>query len=661
MSPKQKMIPFLWLSLVLGSRAAGTEIIRSPSGAIQVHCNLKLDTGREGDRTRFVFNIFYRDNPVLEDSPVGLTFRDLPPLDGDFRIYHLESRSGRELFPSPFGSRDTVRCEWNETVFHLQERLPPFRVMEMHFRVSEEGVAFRYRVPNQAGLSEADLTGEKTAFQLAEGLLYALPLESFTTFYEANYWTGSPREMPPSTLLGLPLLMRTPHAWLLFTEAGLKDYGGLYFRKDPMNGSRLLSEIAPHRQDAAISARLKTPFVTPWRVILVNERPVPEASSFILSLNEEPADPDTDWIKPGKCVWPEWSGHWAEGESFSGKMNTETYLYYLQFAADHGLEYMMIGEGWYGDPDGGLEDITAPLSGLDLPRILRKGEESGVGIFLWLNRESVENRMETAFPLFRSWGAAGIKIGRIHRDDQETVRFLHRVLEAAGKHRLLVVFDGAYKPTGIRRTYPHLLTRTAVLGQTWNRGSVKCDPEHALMVPFIRMAAGPVDFSPGCFRTVQENYFDPHAVPPLAMGTRMHQLAMYVIFESPLQMCVDHPAAYSEQPGIDLLQTLPAVWDETRFIDGEPGDFIVTARRKGPEWFVAAMTDWTPRTVRVPLRFLKEGSYRSDMHTDSPNARFEPRRIRRYSLRVTRDDTLDLLLGPGGGAVVHLKPESADR
>ncbi|HHS13647.1 MAG TPA: glycoside hydrolase family 97 protein [bacterium] len=657
---KQKMISFLWLSLAFCGHAAGTEIIRSPSGSIQVHCNLKIETGREGSRSRFTFNIFYKGNLVLQDSPTGLSFRDLPSLEGDFRIYHLESRSGQDIFRLPFGNTDTVRCAWNETVFYLQERYPPFRVMEMHFRVSEEGVAFRYRVPDQAGLSEVELTGEETAFQLAEGLLYALPLESFTTTYEANYWTGRPREMQPSTLLGLPLLMRTPHAWLLFTEAGLKNYGGMYLRKDPKNMSRLLSEIAPRRQDAGISARLKTPFVTPWRVILVQERPVPAASPFILSLNDKPAYPDTDWIKPGKCVWPEWSGHWAEGEPFSGKMNTDTYLYYLQFAADHGLEYLLIDAGWYGDPESGLEDITTPNSGLDLSRILQQGKESGVGIFLWLNLECVENQMEKAFPIYRSWGVAGVRIGRINRDDQETVRFLHRVLEAAGKHRLMVVFDGAYKPTGIRRTYPHLLTRTAVLGQPWNRGSVRCDPEHALMVPFIRMAAGPVDFGPGCFRTVQENYFDPHAVPPLAMGTRMHQLAMYVIFESPLQMCVDHPAAYSGQPGIELLQALPTVWDETRFIDGEPGDFIITARRKGSEWFVAAMTDWTPRTLSVPLSFLQEGAYRSEMHTDSPNARFEPRRIRRYSLRVTRNDTLDLLLGPGGGAVVHLILESAD-
>jgi alpha-glucosidase len=337
-------------------------------------------------------------------------------------------------------------------------------------------------------------------------------------------------------------------------------------------------------------------------------------------------------------------------------MNTKTMLHYLKFAAENGFEYLLIDAGWYGIHNDRSEDITTPTSQVDLERIITESKKHGVEIFLWLFWQCVSDQMDVAFPLFEKWGVSGIKIDYMNRDDHDMVIFYNRVIKKAAQHHLLVDFHGSYKPTGIRRTYPNLITREGVLGLEWSKWSRKCDPEHELHIPFTRMLAGPMDFTPGCFRTAMKESFDPDAKPPISMGTRCHQLAMYVVYESPLQMCVDYPGAYRNQSGIEFLKAVPTTWDTTLILNGRVGDFITVARKKGEEWFIGGMTDWTPRQLYLSLDFLGDGIFVAEIYSDPANLQLDPTGVEFHTVQVTRSGKLMATMGPGGGYAVRLMP-----
>ena len=645
--------------LILPAFTTATETVSSPDGRIVVNCNIVENPKPYARDERFYYNVSFQGVFVIRDSPLGIELRDTPPLDNNFRLYGIDRKTGNETYSLVHGSRKKVRNHYNQMTFFLQEKHPPFRLLQIVFRVYNDGVAFRYVLPRQENLADFAITQERSGFYFPyDYTAYSLSLETFSTPYEANYTIASVGSLPSQSIIGLPFLLDTEQkAWIAITEAALTDYAGMYLTPTANVPNALTSSLSPRHDDPAVKVVGSTPFQTPWRVILIGDNPGDLiASNLVLDLNDPCAIADPSWIKPGKCVCPGWSDWWVQDVDFQCGLNTSTLLHYLDFAAQHGIEYLLIDAGWYGVPNNRYENITTSIAQIDLQTIIAEGKNKGVGVLLWVFWESVVNQMDRAFPLYERWGVAGIVVDRMHRDDQEMVNICHRIFKKAAQHHLLVDFHGVYKPTGLLRTYPNLITQEAVLGLEYCKRSRQCNPEHELILPFTRMLAGPMDFTPGCFRTVTEKKFDPQSKPPVAMGTRCHQLAMYVIYASPLQMCVDYPSAYRNQPGIAFLEAVPTTWDSTIVLDGKVGDHITVARRHGTAWYIGSMTDWTPRELLIPLGFLGEGTFTAEIYHDSPDVAINPTRVKTREVTVTASDTLRAPMGPGGGYAVKIYP-----
>ena len=423
-------------------------------------------------------------------------------------------------------------------------------------------------------------------------------------------------------------MQRKDGVTLSITEADLTDYAGMYLRGLP--GRALQVVLAPLPNASGVAVRGKTPFSSPWRVLMVGNAPGRLIeSTIILNLNAPCAFDDVSWIKPGKAIFPWWPAFYCDRPGVPNALGFENQKYYIDFASENKFSYLELEPPWYGPEDDCIEhpekyDITKPVPDLRLPELIEYGKKAGVRLFIWAHWQNVDRQADTAFPLYKSWGAAGVKIDFMNRDDQEMVRWYQMILKKAAVNRLMVLFHGAYKPTGTQRTYPNLVTLEGVLGNEQNKVIDWVTPEHTVTIPFTRMLAGPMDFTPGGFRNVTAGEFAPNMPRPRVMGTRCHQLAMFVVYESPLTMVCDDPAAYRGQPGLSFLQQVPTSWDETRVINGKIGQYITIARRSGTDWYLGAMTNWTSRKIRIPLAFLGRGQYEADIYQDGPDADSRP-------------------------------------
>jgi alpha-glucosidase len=373
-------------------------------------------------------------------------------------------------------------------------------------------------------------------------------------------------------------------------------------------------------------------------------------SNVVTSLNPPSKITETSWIRSGKSSWDWWSG--SLGPDGQRAFTTENMKYYVDFSARSGLEYMLVDAGW-----SDRSDITKMNGRVDIPELVRYAAAKNVKIWIWAHWTAVEAQMEEAFPLFEKWGVAGVKIDFMSRDDQAMTEFYYRVAETAARHHLMIDFHGSTKPTGMERTWPNVVGYESVLGMEQSKAGARDNPEWHVMLPFTRMLAGPVDYTPGGFDNVTEAEFLPRMSDPMVTGTRAHHLAMYVVYEAPFQMVSDHPSAYEGQPAFEFIRAVPTSWDETRVLDGYPGDFVVIARRRGRDWFVGAMTDWTARTVEIPLGFLGEGRHVAEIYRDAPDAGVHPKNTVIERRQVSRATTLRLALAPGGGAAMRLRSE----
>jgi alpha-glucosidase len=419
-----------------------------------------------------------------------------------------------------------------------------------------------------------------------------------------------------------------------------------------------VTKLAPLPQNPAVAVRGALPLVSPWRVFVLGAAPGDLVESTILTSLADPNEiGDTSWIKPGKVAWDWWSGPVVPNVPWKAGMNDETFRHFIDFAAEFGLEYALIDAGWYGDHRDGGADLTQSVPGLDIPGLVAYGKAKNVRLMVWLNWEATRDQMDVAFPLYEKWGLAGVKIDYMDRKDQEIVAFYHRAARTAAKHHLLVDFHGAYAGSGEERTFPNWVTREGIMGLEYLKWSDRATPRHNVTIPFTRMILGPMDYTPGGFRNVTVADFAPRNELPLAMGTRAHQLAMYVVYDSPLQMLSDTPSAYRGEPGAEFLKLVPATWDETRVLDGRIGEYVVLARRRGSEWFVGAMTD-APRKLTIPLGFLGAGAFEATVWADVPESAATPTKIgvTPVSLPPAKGArSIDVTLVSGGGAALHIR------
>jgi len=465
-------------------------------------------------------------------------------------------------------------------------------------------------------------------------------------------------------LIALPLLAEVPGTgWVAVTEADIENYAGMYLRKgEARNGLR--AELSPRIDNKTIAVETDAPVTTPWRVLMIGDEPGRLVeSNIVLNLNPPSKIADTSWIKAGKSAWDWWSGEAAPSVSFKTGMNTATMKHYIDFASASRFPYMLIDAGWAlanrkSPTDyAAVADITKIDPQIDMPELLRYAKEKNVRIWLWSHWSSVDKYMEQAFPLFEQWGIAGVKIDFMDRDDQQMTAWYRHVAELAAQHHLMIDFHGAFKPDGLRRTWPNVVTREGVMGKEYLKWSGRTTPVHNATLPFTRMLAGPLDYTPGAFGNVTRAEFEARDKEPMAPNTRAHELALYVVLESPLMMVSDFPEHYAGQHDFEFIKQVPVTWDEVRVLGGRPMENITVARRSGKDWYVGSITNWDARTVKVPLSFLGEGKYTAEIYADAADAGTHATHTEFTKQAVDRGTVLDVKMAPGGGNAVWIHPE----
>ncbi len=648
---------------VAGEAAPGSSVtIESPSGDVRIAFGLYEAAGQTGVAA---YDVLWRDRILLQRARVLIALAGMAPLDAGFRIVSVTRRQYDETYRVFPGKSSAARNRCREAVIALEEHASPHRRLDLIFRAYDDGAAFRYRFPQQPGLAEIAITEERSLFTfVGNPNAYTLPLGGFTTSYEQYYRAGPLHDVAPDILLGLPLLLAFPNdIWMAVTEANLTDYAGMYLSGVADHPGTFVSRLSPLPGDSHVAVKVGTPHASPWRVLMIGDRPgALVESNLILNLSDPNAIGDTSWIKPGKTTFPWWNGYEVGDAGFRGGLNTQTMKHYIDFCAEQGIAYHSLDgfdRAWYGGPIVPYEgaDITKSVAEIDLPEVLAYARRKGVGLRLWLHWQAAKAHMATAFPIYEKWGIEGVMLDFMDRDDQEMINFLHEAVRLAAEHHLTVSLHGASKPTGLRRTYPNLLTTEAVLNLEYNKWETHgVPPEHEVTVPFIRMLAGPLDFHQGSFRHVWPRDFEARTVAPVVKGTRARTLASYVVFENYLPMVADYPAAYRNQPGLEFLRQVPATWDETRVLNGAPGQFITIARRRGNEWYVGSMAGTDPRRLAIQLDFLGGGPYEAELYEDDPDASRPPASINRRRMQVTAADTLQADMVGAGGYAVRLVP-----
>ncbi|HEX8634219.1 MAG TPA: glycoside hydrolase family 97 protein [Pyrinomonadaceae bacterium] len=632
--------------------------LRSPDGRLEI--NFALNPA--GAPT---YAVDYDGRALVAPSTLGLDLKQGGTLSGGMKITGTRRRAHDASYRLVVGKTGRVRDRFRELTVALAEVGGSRRKLQLVFRAYDDGVAFRYVLPAQDALRDFEITEERSEFRFpADHTCWAMQLRTFHSNYEKEFDKISLSRIKPGAKIGLPLVVQTAGGLTLaVAEANLKDYAGMYLHGLEGAPHGLVSRLSPFGgRETGSAVRGRAPHASPWRAIMVGDAPGRLIeSTLLLNLNEPNAIGDPSWVKPGKAAWDWWSGQQAAGVSFKTGMNDATMKHYIDFAAEFKLEYMLIDAGWYtpkayGEDADTKADITKSVPEIDLPGLVAYARARGVGLILWLHWLAARDQMDTAFPFYERLGIKGVKVDFMDRDDQEMVGFYHRILQKAAAHRLLVDLHGAYKPTGLIRTYPNYLTQEGVLGAEYNKWAARITATHNLTLPFTRMLAGPMDYTPGGFRNVTKANFKPQDSAPLVMSTRAHQLAMYVVYDSPLQMVADYPGAYRGAPGADFLRVVPSSWDETRVLAGSIGEFIIVARRRGERWFVGAMTNETGRTLQLPLGFLKRGAYRIAEYADGRDAATDPEQISATAKTVRPGQTLTLRLAPSGGYAAHLSP-----
>ncbi len=617
-------------------------------------------TGVEKAGLRYA--VKFHGKPLIDESVLGLKIEGQTALGPGMHIASTKSDAVDESYAIPVGKTSTVRDHYNSARVQCEDDAG--HRLWLDVRAYDDGVAFRYFLPEQPAFDKVRIEHELTQFRYSkDAALYPLLVDGFQSSYEDEYQMRNVSGLHKDWLVGLPLLAEVPAVgWVAVTEADIDNYAGMYLRKADAPFA-LRAELSPSLGKPGVAVESEVPVTTPWRVLMIGDAPGRLIeSNIVLNLNPPTKMDDTSWIRAGKSAWDWWSGEAAPGAKFKPGMNTDTMKHYIDFASSSGFAYMLIDAGWAAAPGSKaddyaqLADITRVNPEIDMPELLRYAKQKNVRIWLWSHWTSVDKYMDRAFPLFEKWGVAGVKIDFMNRDDQQMVSWYRHVVELAAQHHLMIDFHGAYKPDGLRRTWPNLITREGVMGKEYLKWSARTSPVHNTTLPFTRMLAGPLDYTPGAFGNSNRENFIARNVEPMGLGTRAHELALYVVLESPLQMVSDYPEHYEGQHDFDFIKQVPTTWDEVRVVDGRPMENITLARRSGKDWYVGSITNWDARTVQVPLNFLDDGKYVAEIYADAPDAAVNATHTTFSKQPVDHSTVLDIKMVSGGGSAIWIHP-----
>ncbi|HEY6806359.1 MAG TPA: glycoside hydrolase family 97 protein [Pyrinomonadaceae bacterium] len=624
--------------------SAATYDLSSPNNRIKV----TIQTGE-----RVTYDIAINGQTVLQNSSLALDV-DHKLLGANVNVTSSKTNSVNRDIPSPVPQKSAkVHEAYNEL------RLEMSGTYAIVFRAYNEGVAYRFET--SLGQAQAKVYNETVGLNFSGDYSVYYPKEdSMFSHNEREFLYLSLKDIPDSSIASLPAVVDTKSGVkLIIGESDVDDYPGLWLHG---NSNNSLSGMFPHYplkeekkgdRDVRVTEAADYIAVTnstrtfPWRIIGIAEKDADIITNQLVFLLAKPSQiEDTSWIKPGKVAWDWYNANNIFGVDFKSGVNTQTYKYYIDFASKYGIEYIILDEGWYN-----LGNVLQVAPDMNIEELVAYGKQKNVGIILWVVWKTLDEQFDAALAQYEKWGVKGLKVDFMQRDDQPIMNFYAKVCREAAKRKMLVDFHGAIRPATMTRTWPNLINTEGVRGLEQNKWSKYSSPEHNVTLPFTRMFLGPLDYTPGAMvNSGLEKNFAAVFERPMSMGTRCHQLAMYVVYEAPLQMLADSPSRYLREPEtMEFLGPVPTVWDETRVLDAKMGDYVVIARRHGRDWYIGAMTDWTARDVTIDLSFLPAGSFVMKSFADGANSDRIGSDYKMETRGVDSKTQLTLKLTSGGG------------
>ncbi|MCF8360832.1 MAG: glycoside hydrolase family 97 protein [Prolixibacteraceae bacterium] len=643
-------LPMIFLSCTLSAKEFK---LKSPDEKIQLTVSINDE---------IIWSVTRENKTVVEKAVVGLELSGRTPAEPSLHLRKSEKTIDKVLKPVIPHKDAVIRDHCNELTLHFKNKF------KLVFRAYNDGVAYRFADEQE---KPTEVLNEKMVLTFPEGSSSWFPQEeSMYSHNERFYPYKSLTSIKSGEFCSLPVLFDTPDKIkVLFTETALHNYPCMFLEG---NGNNTLQAIYPNyvletvsgkrgpdrnqtiTKEAGYIAKIEGKKEYPWRVFIIGNDKTPVESNLTWQLAKPCALENTNWIKPGKVAWDWYNANNIYGVGFEAGLNTETYKYYIDFASENNIEYVILDEGWTKS----TTEIQENNPDIDVKELIGYAGKKDVGIILWVLWKPLNDNLAEILETYSSWGAKGIKVDFMQRSDQYMVNSYEEIAKKAAQLELLVDYHGAFKPSGLRRTYPNIVNYEGVKGSENNKWSADITPEHNVTIPFTRMVAGPMDYTPGCMINAQEINFNISFERPMSLGTRCHQVAMYMVYEAPLQMMCESPSTYKkEQETVDFITRIPTVWDETKVLEAAVGNYIAVARRKGDNWYIGAMTDWTPREFNIVLNFLGEGIYSLEIMKDGLNAHRFAQDYAKESKQVTQESTIKINMAKGGGWAAIIKKQ----
>ena len=658
---KKLCLAILSLLLLSGNASFAAKekkyVLSSPDGTLKV----EISAGNE-----LAYQVMHGNDTILSHSNIGLVLENGTIVGKTPRITGERRRKIKDNIESPFYRFKEFVATGNELDLKLKGG---FGII---FRAYNEGVAYRFYTTQS---SDIIIKEEQAEFNFKEDYTAYLPYttndkKTMAMAYQ-NVYDITPLSKAQPKLAFLPVTVDCGSVKLTLLESDLEAYPGMFVQSQ-QGKYGLKGVFAPYPAKTDFYPWRKQEYVTettdfisrsrgsrsyPWRVLAITEKDTDmPVNNLVYALASPNRIGDTSWIKTGKVAWDWWNDWNLKGVPFKAGINMDTYKYYIDFASRNGLEFIVLDEGWYAPKSG---DMLTVIPELDLPELIAYGKSKGVEIVLWTVFNVLDSQLEAACKKYADMGIKGFKVDFLDRDDQTAVEMVYRIAEMTARYKLTLDLHGIYKPTGINRTYPHIINFESVFGMEevkWT--DIKNNmPLYDVTFPYIRMMAGPVDYTPGVMRNATKADWRAMYYTPASMGTRCHQLAAYIVHDSPFTMLCDAPTNYlNEQECVDFIASLPVEVDSTFIASGELGKYIVTVRKKDVNWYIGGMTNWDERDVQLDFSFLPEGmSYTAVLFKDGVNANKQAEDYRKETIRIDKDSRLTLHLASGGGFAMKLE------
>jgi alpha-glucosidase len=625
----------------------------SPNGKLR----LELTFDKE-----LTYSLSVGTKPIFKNSTASLLVNESGGNETVKRIVSVKRDTvNRILLPHVKQKSKEVVENYNEIILDYSNQ------QSITFRVFNEGMAYRFSTTK---VGNVEVKNEHAQFNFLDNHQVLFPEEkSFISHNERLYLPMKLDNITTKQFASLPLLVDVSGTKVVITETGLRDYPGMWLKgsnshtfnaifpmhvlKSELKKDSDRNEKIIKRADYLSTHQIKTTHGGrhfPWRVFAISQNDAQLLTNQLSYLLADELAIDPTWIKPGKVAWDWWNANNIYGVDFKAGINTQTYKYYIDFAAKYGIEYIVLDEGWHH-----LDNVLNIVPDINVKEIIDYGKSKNVDVILLVIWKTLDQQLEFALDEFEQWGAAGIKVDFMQRDDQAMVNYYWKVAEQAAKRHLLVDFHGSYKPAGLRRTYPNVITREGVRGLEHNKWADYITAEHNLTLPFIRQLAGPMDYTPGAMVNAQPENFKIIFNRPMSKTTRVHQMAMYVVFESPLQMLADSPSSYlKEHESTEFISKVPTVWDETIILSAKLSDHIITARKSGEDWFIGAMGNSKKREFILDLSFLGKGNFSMQSFADGKNANKYASDYQTKTQKVSATTQVKINLAPSGGWVARI-------